>query len=151
MAEGFAKLELKLRFEEEVNAWMLRIEARVRAWVAETAALVEEYAKNLAPVNLGQLRASIRHDLDTIAGALVKAEIGTNCGYGLCIEKGTEPHWPPPGPLEAWAARVLGDADLGFVVARAIAERGTDPQPFLYPAYERALSQQMPKFRAMFA
>jgi hypothetical protein len=112
--------------------------------------LIEEYAKDLAPVNLGELRASIKANLNLISGAVITATISTSCGYGMPVEKGSEPHWPPPGPLEEWAKRVLGDARLGFVVARAIAERGTDPQPFMYPAYERALNEQLPKLKAMF-
>jgi hypothetical protein len=148
--EKSATLHLTIKVTEDVDAWVTKIEARVRDWVHETAMLIEEYAKDLAPVNLGELRASIKANLNLISGAVFTATISTSCGYGMPVEKGSEPHWPPPGPLEEWAKRVLGDARLGFVVARAIAERGTDPQPFMYPAYERALNEQLPKLKAMF-
>ncbi len=147
--QGKATLRLKLEFEDRVDSWVREIEAWVRRWIAETAALIEEYAKDLAPVNLGELRDSIHANVTIMANAML-AEVGTECGYGRYIEKGTDPHWPPPGPMEAWAARVLGDPRLGYLVGRAIAERGTDPQPFLYPAYERALNEQLPKWKAKF-
>lgn len=151
MPEKTVTLHFQVKMaEEKLDAWLEMIEAWVRRWIRETAALIEEYAKDLAPVNFGQLRDSIKANLEIISGEVISATITTSCGYGMPVEKGSEPHWPPPGPLELWAQRVLGDERLGFVVARAIAERGTDPQPFLYPAYERGLNEQLPKLRAAF-
>lgn len=150
MPQARTTLHVKVKVTERVDEWASEVERRVRDWVNETVMLIEEYAVEEAPVNLGELRASIKAHVAIVAGAVVKATVDTSCGHGLWVEKGTEPHWPPPGPIEEWAKRVLGDDHLGFVVARAIAERGTDPQPFLYPAYERALSEQLPKLKAMF-
>lgn len=144
-------LKVKVKVTDNTKAFEKKVEAAVRRWINETVALILERAKEDAPRNFGELAASIHADVETLSGSMMKAIVGTNCGYGFYVEKGTSPHWPPRGPIELWAKRVLGDEKLAFVVARAIAERGTDPQPYLYPAYESALREQLPKFKAIFA
>lgn len=44
---------------------------------------------------------------------------------------GTRAHFPPITPLSYWAARKLGDARLGWAIARHIARFGTPPQKFV--------------------
>lgn len=105
----------------------------------EVFGIVEQVAteaRTRTPVGVsGLLRASIgtRVMLGTDASTLVRGEIftGAQAPYAVYVEMGTKPHWPPRAPLELWAARVLGDARLWFVVARAIARRGTRARHFM--------------------
>lgn len=60
-------------------------------------------------------------------------EWGYTARYAAAVEKGTKPHYPPIGPLLDWARRVLGDESAAYAVQRKIAEKGTDPQPFVAP------------------
>jgi len=86
-------------------------------------------ARRRTPVFTGVLRASIgtRVTLGQEAGSLVLGEVftGAEAPYAVYVEEGTRPHWPPRAPIEFWAQKVLGDRALWFVVARAIARRGT--------------------------
>jgi hypothetical protein len=47
---------------------------------------------------------------------------------------------PPPSALQLWAKRYAhGEFDerrTAFLIARAIGQKGTRPQPFLAPAFE---------------
>lgn len=96
-------------------------------------------ARTRAPVGVsGLLRASIgtRVTLGTDATELVHGEIftGAQAPYALYVEEGTSPHWPPRAPIELWAARVLGNAKLWYLVARAISRRGTRARHFMRDA-----------------
>lgn len=94
--------------------------------------LVEEIANEArlrTPADTGILRGAIATKVTQGVSAthLVQGEVftGRQAPYALYVEEGTRPHFPPRAPLEAWARRKLGDGRLWFVVARAIARRGT--------------------------
>lgn len=53
--------------------------------------------------------------------------------YGLYVERGSRPHWVPRQALERWASQ---RGIPVFLVQRAIARKGTKPQPFMEPAYK---------------
>jgi len=63
--------------------------------------------------------------------------------YGLFVEVGTRPHFPPPGALDGWVRRRLGITSdrevrqVAFLIGRKIARRGTRGQFF----FERALAE----------
>ena len=63
--------------------------------------------------------------------------------YGLFVEVGTRPHFPPPAALEGWVRQRLGVTNdrqarrIAFLIGRKIARRGT-PGHFLF---ERALKE----------
>lgn len=163
MADPSVTLRFRIKTEDNTEAWLRDVEDWIRDWIHETVMLIEEYAVEECPVNMGELRASIHAVVEMVAGTVIKARVETSCGYGFWVEKGRDPGKFPPvwnffgggrafamGPLADWAERVLGDREAAFPVARAIAARGLDPQPYLYPAYERALSEQLPKLKAKF-
>ena len=56
--------------------------------------------------------------------------VGTNVEYAPYIEFGTSAHFPPVAALEEWAQRKFRKKGIGFVIARAISRRGTQPWPF---------------------
>ena len=65
--------------------------------------------------------------------------------YGLFVETGTRPHFPPPAAIEGWVRRRLGITDdrqareVAFLIGRKIAHSGT-PGRFLF---ERALAENV--------
>lgn len=93
--------------------------------------LLERDAKVFAPSNEGTLRKSIKTTLKPLEGAVLAM-----AKYAEFVHDGTRPHWPPYDPgssLERWA-RMKGIPP--FLVARAIARRGTRAQPFFDEAIE---------------
>jgi hypothetical protein len=63
--------------------------------------------------------------------------------YGLFVEVGTRPHFPPPAALEGWVRRRLGirgdreAREVAFLIGRKIARTGTKGHFF----FERALRE----------
>lgn len=102
----------------------------------EAASLrVEARAKEKAPVDTGRLRNSIGREVETY-----RAIVGTNLAYARPVEFGSKPHFPPLSALQPWARRhgfPKGNAGA-YLVAGAIARRGTKAQPFLIPALEQS-------------
>jgi len=57
----------------------------------------------------------------------------THCPYGLPVEEGSRPHWPPWGAgssLYVWVERKLGitgkdTKSVAFLIARSISKKGT--------------------------
>ncbi|MBU1173636.1 MAG: HK97 gp10 family phage protein [Proteobacteria bacterium] len=103
------------------------------AGMQQATMLVTADAKRLAPVDTGRLRASITPDVEVGAKEVVGV-VGSNVVYAPYMELGTRPHWPPPGALAAWARR-HGVSE--YVVARAIAARGTKERRFLRGSFEQ--------------
>lgn len=68
-----------------------------RAVVKKTARDITGTAKTLAPVDTGNLRASIGHsDLRLSARGVIEAEIGPTADYGIWLEIGTSRMAPQP-------------------------------------------------------
>ncbi len=57
--------------------------------------------------------------------AKLETNIFPTAQHALFIRDGTKPHWAPIGPLRAWAAAKLGNANLAYPVQWSIARRGT--------------------------
>lgn len=85
------------------------------------AAAVTEAAQKHAKVDTGRWRASITPAVETY-GTEVVGIVGSNLAYAPFAHEDTRPHWPPMSALAVWARRHRTTA---FVVARAIARRGT--------------------------
>ena len=89
--------------------------------------------------NTGDLRKSIQ--ATRLATAVWKAFVGQE--YGVYVEYGTRPHFPPPSEIEKWVVRKLGikgkeARKAAWAIAQTIARRGTRPQPFWRPAVKNA-------------
>lgn len=65
--------------------------------------------------------------------------------YGLFVEVGTRPHFPPPAAIEGWVRRRLGITDdrqvreVAFLIGRKIARSGTSGRQL----FERALGDNV--------
>lgn len=110
-------------------------------------------ARQRAPVGAtGILRASIgtRVTLGSDATHFIRGEVftGAQAPYALYVEEGTRPHFPPRAPIELWARRVLGNAKLWFVIARAISRRGTRARHMFRDAMAVVRPSIEPRLRA---
>lgn len=118
----------------------------LRGAFERTGYAVAGRAKELAPVDRGQLRAGITHQVDpdpipvwVIAGT-------RNIPYAKDVHDGRKPgKWPPIKAIAAWAKRKGIDAPP-FVIARAIARKGTKAQPYLADA----MTETEPKIQGYF-
>lgn len=100
------------------------IEQAVNVALTASALLVEGQAKALAPVDTGNLRNSITHELGK-----KEARVGTNVEYAQAVEFGTSPH-----TISIKDKKVLSDGKTFF--GKTVQHPGTAPQPFLNPALE---------------
>jgi len=115
----------------------------VYATQAVQANLIND-ARALCPVGVtGTLAQSIQPGPITITNDNVEGIVEANADYASFVEFGTAPHFPPVDALKDWAAKFLGDEKLAFVVARAIARRGTKGYFFM----SQALVGNLPVFR----
>jgi len=78
---------------------------------------------------MNSITSQIRQDGQRLVG-----QAGPSVAYGVYVETGTRPHWPPLGALVPWARRHGVNPRL---VQVAIARRGTRAQPYLMPAYQK--------------
>lgn len=62
------------------------IDSAIRAALGEIGLLAENYAAKKCPVDTGNLRGSITHEVDIDGDAVY---IGTNVEYAPCVELGT--------------------------------------------------------------
>ena len=107
----------------------------VREFLIKGALEIEGEAKELAVVDTGRMRGSIRSRLGQL-----EARVGPTVHYAPHVEFDTRPHWAPVGALQPWASRHgFGKGKRGDAIVRAIiAKRGTKAHPFMRPGLEAA-------------
>ena len=150
---GFKELEGKL------NNLSTALKVDVGDEINASALNIENQAKRLAPVNLGQLRGSIAHSKDSE----LTYSVAANASYSAYVEFGTGPQVNVPVDFKSYAQQFKGksggkfkdmvealtlwvkrkgvgngknDKGLAYVIALSILRKGMRPQPFLVPAYE---------------
>tara|TARA_R110000787_G_scaffold135015_2_gene247345 strand:- start:1005 stop:1487 length:483 start_codon:yes stop_codon:yes gene_type:complete len=108
----------------------------LRDFLVSSAELVAGEARKLAPSDRGLLRNSISPEVKDLS-----AEVVAHAKYGRHVEFGQRPHWPPLSAMQPWARRHGFPAGVvgAFLVARAIAQRGVKPRPFMAPALKTSL------------
>lgn len=74
------------------------------------------------PTDRGFLRNSNR-----IAMSILRGVLDNSSPYSTFVHEGTKPHFPPISAVEGWSKR---HGISPFLVARAIAQRGTKGVPF---------------------
>jgi len=88
------------------------------------------------------LRGSIFGEVRTM-GSTITGTVGTPVEYGIVVEMGRKPgKFPPIAPIELWVRRILGvpagqARGVAFVVARKIAEHGTEGAWMFRDTWER--------------
>lgn len=93
----------------------------------------------------GELQKSVYAPTPSATGGTVY--VGKK--YGLFVETGTRPHFPPVEPLERWASIKLGQPGMGYVIARKIGRVGTKKHPYFMPAVKDSLPQVQKYFEQM--
>lgn len=93
---------------------------------------LQELAVGYAPVDTGRLRTSI--NLFPTNKGSKQYVLSDGVDYGIHIEYGTSPHYVSPKHLKDWARRVLGDENAAYPIAKKIALKGINAQPFFRPA-----------------
>ena len=125
--EGAEPLERALRRSPAVVA-----AAQQQAMTASLL-LVEGDARRNVRHDTRRLMNSITHQVAGRGNTLV-GRVGPSAGYGLYVERGSRPHWPPIAALRGWARR---HNISPYAVQRSIARKGTRARPFLLPAFTK--------------
>ena len=149
--EGKAGAEMFGRFPETLRQAVERGLDRATELLERSvaaAALSPFGAASRAP--LGELARSVTREVISSgqdgAVSVGRVFLGAPADeYGLFVETGTRPHFPPPAAIEGWVRRRLGITDdrqareVAFLIGRKIARSGT-PGRFLF---ERALAENV--------
>lgn len=112
------------------------------ARLTEALLFLEGAVKQATPVGAGpiHLRDTIFHKVAN--GEPVEGILGTPAQYGLPVELGTKPHFPPVAPIQHWVERKLGYSgtearQVAFLIARAISRRGTKGAKMFTETFEQ--------------
>jgi HK97 gp10 family phage protein len=134
--------QLKNNFRE----FSANITTKLDKAVNQGALIVERLAKvNITKnrsVATGLLRASITHRL-TKKTDEVYAEVGSNIEYARDVEFGTSPHQVPAADIKKWCKRKGIPTYMADYVVLKISMYGTEPKPFLGPAYRDSVAEIM--------
>ena len=114
---------------------------KLDAGLMDVAELILADSQDKVPVDEGMLKKS-----GHINDEFLNKEVVYDAPHSVVVEFGAEAHMPPLQPIEDWVRRKRGDLGVkdGEIkkVARAIqmkiSKYGTDPKPFLRPAYDDA-------------
>ncbi len=107
---------------------------------------MESLAKQYAPSDTGELRRRI--NLKPTETGYKEYILSSGVDYGAPVEYGSRPHWPPLESLEGWSRRVLGNANLAYLVQRKIAMKGTSAQPYFRPALLEVKTIWLPRYKS---
>lgn len=165
---GTVKVEARIIGRAALDRRLRQIDLRVRSAMKR---LVNQHSRKLAneakkntPVDMGQLRASIRPQFYQNG---LTARVATNVGYAAFVEYGTGPlgkstakrtprgyvhstsiKRPPPDVIFEWVWRNRKNmggsgwtrakaASVAYLIGRKIGKTGLRARPFMGPAYVR--------------
>ena len=115
-------------------------ERKIEKQVKEVCFKVERETKmNLRKhVSSGRLIKSYSVKSLVLKGFDTWGQVGSDANYAPYVEFGTRPHFPPVAALERWAKQKGLNP---WVVAKSIAQKGTEAHPHFWPAAENVLSK----------
>lgn len=110
------------------------MQAETRAALDAALLILEADQRRNVAQDTRRLMGSITREVQG-EGAVLTGRVGPSLGYGLFVERGRRPgKFPPISAIQGWARR---HGIPPFLVARAIARRGTRPQPFVQPSLDK--------------
>lgn len=128
---GRNRIDIELKGVEKainkIKSWETEKINEVKRIVAETGRAIEAEATLRAPVDQGNLKASIHTDIENKG---LTALVGTPVDYAPHVEFGTRPH-----KIRTKKAKVLSNGKSFF--GKEVNHPGTTAQPFLMPAFDR--------------
>lgn len=135
------------RLETALLLFPAKVQQEATAVTWQATQQLEAQVKPLTPADLGALKNSYGSEVKAIAGG-VQGIMGSNSNYGAFVEYGTKPHWPPISAIEPWAQRHNIPA---FLVARAIAKRGTKAVKMMEKTYKAQYNNIVNLYERMIA
>jgi len=128
------------------------LSSRLDTGMHQATSIYETAVAGFTPVNSGALRGSIT---TAVTGTLanVHGEVVTDIIYGWPVEEGRKPgKMPPIDAIQLWVKRKLGiggdeSRRVAFVIARAIARRGTKGAFMFKQGFEQATPTVVALFR----
>ena len=122
--------ELQRELKRLIREKPMEVKQEVYASGIDIQRDAKEQLYDMGAWDLGNAANSIMVDLED-QGFTAKIEV--QAPYGIYIEYGSRPHFPPPDALEGWAKR--HGFDSAWPICKAIAKRGLPARPFLVPAF----------------
>lgn len=163
MANSKVKVELvgEAKIRQAFDRLGYMVSSRAKEIINDNALKLMNQARKNAPVDMGQLRSSIRPSFYNNG---LTAEVGTDVGYGAFVEFGTGPvgratfpslfgnkpddyvwgpggFFPPLQPIKDWCRRHSIPEKMAFVIARKIGKYGLKAQPYMFPAWDMVRPQ----------
>jgi hypothetical protein len=137
------KVEGLTELIENMGATRTMVKPLIAGTLNQVATQIKYDARNIAPIAFGKLKGGISH---TVKKSSLEGIVWSKEKYGVFVERGTRPHFPPIEPLKRWSALKLGNPNLAWAVAKKIAREGTDAQPFMQPALDKNIFFMKKKF-----
>lgn len=112
------------------------ITSKLDVWIKRTALNTERAVKQNIPPNIdtGRLQSSVQTRFSTL-----QAEVRPTAKYAYYVHQGRKPggKLPPIGPKDSLTRWATKRGIPPFLVARAIARKGTKANPFMEKAYKQ--------------
>jgi HK97 gp10 family phage protein len=133
--------EVILKFNKEIPAQIMK---NLDAAMDDIADAILARSQELVPVD----EATLKHSGHVESEEFDKKVI-YDSPYAPFIEWGTRPHFPPYEPIRDWTWRNrsnLGISDkevngVAYQICLKIAREGTEPQPYMRPAFDEVSSR----------
>ncbi len=141
MSEAFAIIADSRVFQAALRRGPKALAKHMGRAIERSLLEIGRTARRDAPKAFSTLTHSIYHEMVSP----FEGTVGPHVDYAEMVERGTGPGGRPPHQsLFDWIRvhrivprdEAMDEDDLAFVMARAIAHRGTPPQPYLIPAAE---------------
>ena len=148
-------IEIKIKGDKEIIMKMENLSSGLKNMLVGNmwtfTKQIQQKARRLVPVDTGDLRESIENIVRT-TDKDITGIVGASQPYAAHVEFGTRPHWIPLKDEEKSAAFRKWCKKRGlnpYLVARAIAKKGTKPHPYLIPAFEQLKQRVINSFKLL--
>lgn len=125
--------------------------AKLDLGLDDVAEAVLSLSQDLVAVDEGMLKKS-----GHVESEFLEKHVAYDTPYAEDIEYGTDPHPVPFSEIRAWVYRKRADFglketeidDVAYAIKKKIESKGTQPQPFLRPAFDEVDTQAAEIIRA---
>ena len=124
-------LKLSVKSTADENFYKEFSEESMKRILMKSMFKMEDLAVGNAAVDQGELRSNITLFPQILSGEYT---LVSKAAHSEALEYGTRPFYAPVKPLKEWAARKLGDPNIGYAIQAKIAKEGITAQPFMRPA-----------------